>query len=124
MDVPVGFSTAGKVITMAVDFSYYEVTGVESAAVQAKVQAAPGVRTPAITIDTRTLSPTNRNAKIFEAFDRLAVGAVLELTGEADPRSLRNEFAQCRAGRFSWDARNLGSAACWTIRLARIDLGY
>ncbi len=78
------------------------------------------VRAPAITIDARALPATNRSAKIFEAFDKLAVGAVLELQEEADPRSLRNEFAQYRPGRFSWDARNRGSGR-WTIRLERID---
>ena len=33
---------------------------------------------------------------------------------------LRNEMAQLRPGRFSWDARNLGGNR-WTIRLERID---
>ena len=39
---------------------------------------------------------------------------------ESDPRALRNEFAEFRAGRFAWDARNLGSGR-WTVRLERID---
>jgi CRP-like cAMP-binding protein/uncharacterized protein (DUF2249 family) len=82
--------------------------------------AMPTARAPAITIDVRSLGATNRNAKIFEAFDQLVAGAVLELNEEPDPRSLRNEFAQYRAGRFSWDARNLGPAR-WTIRIERID---
>jgi len=80
----------------------------------------PNLRAPAITIDARALPATNRSTKIFEAFDRLSVGGILELTEETDPRSLRNEFAQYRAGRFSWDARNLGSGR-WTLRLERID---
>lgn len=80
----------------------------------------PAAREPKIVIDVRTLAPTNRNARVFDAFDRLDVGAVLEINGEAEPRSLRNEFLQFRTGRFSWDARNLGSAR-WTIRLERID---
>jgi CRP-like cAMP-binding protein len=58
--------------------------------------------------------------RIFDAFDKLPVGAILELNEESDPRSLRNEFQQYRAGRFSWDARNHGSGR-WTIRLERID---
>ena len=78
------------------------------------------VRAPAISIDARSLPETNRSAKIFDAFDRLAIGGVLELHEETDPRSLRNEFAQYRPGRFSWDARNRGSGR-WTIRLERID---
>lgn len=105
---------------MAVEFSYSERLSVESAAMQRSQAAAPLSRPPSIAIDARSLNPTNRNAKIFEAFDRLVVGAVLEVTNEADPRSLRNEFTQYRAGRFSWDARNFG-AARWTIRLKRID---
>jgi CRP/FNR family transcriptional regulator len=77
-------------------------------------------RAAALTIDARTLPATNRSAKIFEAFDKLAVGGAIELHDETDPRSLRNEFAQYRPGKFSWDARNLGSGR-WTIRLERID---
>src|SRR5471032_1747614 len=80
----------------------------------------PNLRAPAISIDARALPATNRSTKIFEAFDKLTVGGILELTEEADPRSLRNEFAQYRAGRFAWDARNLGSGR-WTVRLERID---
>ena len=52
--------------------------------------------------------------------NKLPVGGVLELNEETDPRSLRNEFQQYRPGRFSWDARNLGSSR-WTIRVERID---
>ena len=44
----------------------------------------------------------------------------LEIGEETDPRALRNEMAQLRPGRFSWDARNLGGNR-WTIRLERID---
>jgi CRP/FNR family transcriptional regulator len=105
---------------MAVEFSHSDRLGVESAALARSQPAAPVSRAPSIALDARSLSPTNRNAKIFEAFDRLVVGAVLEVTNEADPRSLRNEFTQYRAGRFSWDARNFG-AARWTIRLKRTD---
>jgi len=80
----------------------------------------PTTRAPAVSIDARTLPAQNRSARIFDAFDKLPVGGILELNEETDPRSLRNEFQQYRAGRFSWDARNLGSSR-WTIRLERID---
>ena len=80
----------------------------------------PTLRVPAATIDARTLPAQNRSARIFDAFDKLPVGGILELNEESDPRSLRNEFSQYRPGRFSWDARNLGSGR-WTIRLERID---
>ena len=77
-------------------------------------------RAPSIVLDSRTLPTTNRNVLILEAFDRLPVGGILELNEESDPRALRNEILQQRAGRFSWDARNFGSGR-WTIRLERID---
>src|SRR5579863_2323934 len=77
-------------------------------------------RVPAITLDGRTLPSTNRNVIILEAFDKLQLGGILELPEESDPRALRNEFLQHRPGRFSWDARNLGSGR-WTIRIERID---
>ena len=80
----------------------------------------PTTRAASVTIDARTLPAQNRSARIFDAFDKLPVGGVLELHEESDPRSLRNELQQYRAGRFSWDARNLGSGR-WTIRLERID---
>lgn len=73
-----------------------------------------------MSIDVRTLPATNRSQRIFESFDKLPMGGVLEINEESDPRSLRNEFQQYRAGRFSWDARNYGSGR-WTVRLERID---
>src|SRR5580704_8610499 len=77
-------------------------------------------RVPAITLDSRALPNTNRNGIILDAFDKLPLGGILELPDESDPRGLRNEFLQHRTGRFSWDARNLGSGR-WTIRIERID---
>lgn len=63
---------------------------------------------------------TNRSNAIIEEFDRLPLGGVIELNGESDPRALRNELLQQRAGRFSWDARNLGSGY-WVVRIERVD---
>jgi CRP/FNR family cyclic AMP-dependent transcriptional regulator len=80
----------------------------------------PTTRGATITLDSHALPTTNRNTFILDAFDRLALGGVLELGDEADPRALRNELQQRRAGRFSWEARNLGSGR-WTIRIERID---
>ncbi|MBC5809280.1 MAG: DUF2249 domain-containing protein [Candidatus Eremiobacteraeota bacterium] len=77
-------------------------------------------RVPAMSLDSRTLPTLNRNVIILEAFDKLQMGGILELPEETDPRALRNEFLQQRPGRFSWDARNLGSGR-WTIRIERID---
>ena len=80
----------------------------------------PMTRPAAITLDARSLSPATQSAQILDAFDKLSVGAVLEINEETDPRALRNEMTQMRPGKFSWDARNLGSSR-WTVRLERID---
>jgi len=77
-------------------------------------------RPAAITLDARSLLPATRTALILETFDKLPIASALEITEETDPRALRNEMAQLRPGRFSWDARNLG-ANRWTVRLERID---
>src|SRR5580698_5276063 len=80
----------------------------------------PITRPAAITLDARSLLPATKTGHILETFDRLQVGTALEINEETDPRALRNEMAQLRPGRFSWDARNLGGNR-WTVRLERID---
>ncbi len=77
-------------------------------------------RPAAITLDARALSPATKSEQILEAFDKLQMSTILEIHDETDPRAIRNELTQARAGKFSWDARNLGSNR-WTVRLERID---
>ncbi|MBV8726077.1 MAG: DUF2249 domain-containing protein, partial [Candidatus Eremiobacteraeota bacterium] len=71
-------------------------------------------RPAAVTFDARSLLPATKTAQILETFDKLGVGSALEINEETDPRALRNEMAQLRPGRFSWDARNLGGNR-WTV---------
>lgn len=80
----------------------------------------PLARPAALTLDARSLSAATKVPHILDAFDKLTLGAVLEIVEETDPRALRNEMAQMRPGKFSWDSRNLGSNH-WLIRLERID---
>ncbi len=80
----------------------------------------PMTRPASATLDARSLLTAKKTEKILEAFDKLQIGGALEINEETDPRSLRNEMAQLRPGRFSWDARNLGGNR-WTVRLERID---
>ena len=77
-------------------------------------------RPAAATLDARSLTPATKTQQIVESFDKLQIGAALEISEETDPRALRNEMTQLRPGRFSWDARNLGGNR-WTVRLERID---
>src|SRR5271154_3272283 len=80
----------------------------------------PMNRPPAVTLDARSLLTARKTDQILESFDKLQIGSALEIHEETYPRALRNEMAQLRPGRFSWDARNLGGNR-WTIRLERID---
>lgn len=80
----------------------------------------PMNRPPAVTLDARSLLTARKTDQILESFDKLQIGSALEIHEEMYPRALRNEMAQLRPGRFSWDARNLGGNR-WTIRLERID---
>jgi len=80
----------------------------------------PNSRGATISLDSRSLPTTNRNSVILEAFDKLQLGGVLELSEEPDPRALRNELLQERAGRFAWQALNRGTGR-WTIRIERVD---
>ena len=77
-------------------------------------------RPPAVTLDARSLLTAKKTDQILETFDKLQIGSTLEINEELYPRALRNEMAQLRPGRFSWNARNLGGNR-WTIRLERID---
>ena len=54
----------------------------------------PTSRAASIAIDARTLPAHNRSARIFDTFDKLPLGGILELNEESDPRSLRNELQQ------------------------------
>ncbi|MHB8177273.1 MAG: cyclic nucleotide-binding domain-containing protein [Vulcanimicrobiaceae bacterium] len=80
----------------------------------------PPTRPAALTLDSRSLPASSKTDTILDAFDRLSLGAILEITEDSEPRALRNELAQLRPGKFSWDARNRGGNR-WTIRLERID---
>ncbi len=52
--------------------------------------------------------PCDQDRTDSRNFDKLPIGSAVEINEETDPRALRNEMAQLRPGRFSWDARNLG----------------
>lgn len=77
-------------------------------------------RPAAAALDARSLLPATKTEQIIEAFDKLQIGSALEINEETEPRALRNEMAQLRPGRFSWDARNRGGNR-WAVRLERID---
>ncbi len=49
------------------------------------------------------IEPRFRHKKIFEAFDGLQSGEVMELTNDHDPKPLYYQFLIEREGTFSWE---------------------
>lgn len=74
-------------------------------------------------IDVRAMPPRERHPRIFAEFDALADGEELQLTTDHEPRPLRGEFEQKRAGEFLWQQRCIGYRH-WEAgirKLARIE---
>lgn len=63
---------------------------------------------PSIALDVRAVPAALRHPLIFERFDRLGEARAMLLTTDHEPRPLRNEFEQTRAGQFSWEQRRIG----------------
>ena len=59
-------------------------------------------------IDVRAMPARERHTRIFAEFDALADGQELLLTTDHEPRPLRGEFEQKRAGAFLWQQRCVG----------------
>jgi uncharacterized protein (DUF2249 family) len=59
-------------------------------------------------IDVRAMPARERHPRIFAEFDALADGRELLLTTDHEPRPLRGEFEQKRAGAFLWQQRCVG----------------
>ncbi|HEY8428385.1 MAG TPA: hemerythrin domain-containing protein [Sandaracinaceae bacterium] len=59
-------------------------------------------------LDLRTLPPSERQARVFEAFDAIGVGASFVLVDERDPKPLFHELHARRAGRFEWNVLEAG----------------
>ncbi|MDQ2993021.1 MAG: DUF2249 domain-containing protein [Candidatus Eremiobacteraeota bacterium] len=72
-----------------------------------------------IELDVRRIPPRERHAKIFAAFDGLAVDGELHLTSDHEPRPLRAQFDERRAGGFIWVQRMI-AGDLWRATIRRI----
>jgi uncharacterized protein (DUF2249 family)/quercetin dioxygenase-like cupin family protein len=72
-----------------------------------------------VVIDATQLPPRQRHQLIFERFAELAVGDAFILSNTHDPKPLRREFDQSRAGEFSWDYVESGPER-WQVRIGRV----
>lgn len=60
------------------------------------------------TIDARLYEPKDKHIKIFELFESLAVGEVMLLVNDHDPKPLYYQFAAERADTFEWTYKTNG----------------
>jgi uncharacterized protein (DUF2249 family)/hemerythrin-like domain-containing protein len=72
-------------------------------------------------IDVRDIAQRDRHRRVFEEFDRLAVGESLDVVSDHDPRPLSYQFARKRRGAYAWDYVERGPI--WRVRITRTMVG-
>ncbi len=70
-----------------------------------------------IEIDARRVPQRERHPRIFDAFDRLAVGDSFVLLSDHDPRPLSYQFETKRPDAFTWEYLERGPL--WRVRITR-----
>jgi uncharacterized protein (DUF2249 family) len=70
-------------------------------------------------IDVRLISPQERHATIFTAFELLAAGESFDLLSDHEPLPLRARLLQQWPGQFSWNVLEAGPAQ-WRTRVGRM----
>ena len=73
------------------------------------------------TLDVRSLAPAERHRKIFETYDKLAVGDKFVLVNDHDPRPLYYQFDAEHKGEFSWRYLEQGPQV-WRVEIGRTKL--
>ena len=71
-------------------------------------------------IDVRVMAPRDRHALIFEAFDALKAGEVVELLNDHDPAPLRQQLVERSPGGLDWSYL-LAGPDLWRVRIAKLQ---
>lgn len=74
-----------------------------------------------IRLDVRELPPYERHGKIFEVWEQIGVGDVLELVNDHDPRPLHYQFMMERDGEFTWHSEERGPRE-WVAHIQKVAL--
>ncbi|MDP4091695.1 MAG: DUF2249 domain-containing protein [Bacillota bacterium] len=69
-------------------------------------------------VDARIYEPRVKHAVIFETFDKLNPGEVMELTNDHDPRPLHYQFLAELEGKFDWQYLEEGPEV-WRVAIAK-----
>ena len=76
--------------------------------------------TPANTvIDVQEITPRERHATIFAAFDDLEAGDTLDIVNDHDPRPLYQQLQARAPGAFSWDYLQSGPQV-WRVSIRKL----
>lgn len=69
-------------------------------------------------VDAREYEPRAKHAVIFDTFDKLNPGEIMELTNDHDPRPLHYQFLAERENMFEWQYLEEGPEI-WRVAIAR-----
>lgn len=72
----------------------------------------------AVKIHAPDIDPRNRHPKIFEVFDGLASGELMELSNDHDPRPLHYQLMIEREGTFTWEYLEQGPSM-WRVAIGK-----
>lgn len=89
----------------------------EQEALSARLHGAEPAPSADTTIDAREIPQRERHGRIFDAFDRLPLGASLVVVNDHDPRPLSYQFETKRPGAYRWDYLERGPV--WRVRITR-----
>lgn len=69
-------------------------------------------------VDARKYEPRDKHTVIFDTFDKLNSGEVMELTNDHDPRPLHYQFLVEREDKFDWQYIEQGPEI-WRVAIGK-----
>lgn len=77
------------------------------------------MNTNLITLDLREMHPIYRHDKIFELWEKMMPGEVLQITNDHNPKPLHYQFEAEQKGKYEWEAVEEGPKD-WIVNIKRI----
>jgi uncharacterized protein (DUF2249 family) len=71
------------------------------------------------TVDVREVAPRERHPMIFDCFDELEPGEVMELVNDHDPKPLYYQFMAEFPGQVGWEYVEEGPET-WRVQITRL----
>lgn len=71
------------------------------------------------TLDLRPMPPRERHATIFETWNNLTPGKILQIINDHDPKPLYYQFEAEQKGTFKWEYKQHGPVD-WIVEIKKI----